>query len=236
MIVKHTRVWLLVAILTLLGLLGGYWIYRFVFLTANRTAWVMKFIRNPDQYTGWTQKALNRCNNAPFISPTDGFIGFLWEDSFRPFHRHQGVDIFGGGLPGITPVYSVTDGYLNREVTWKSSLIIRVPSDPLQPGRQIWVYYTHLADPEGTSTILSTFPPGTSDIPIRQGDLLGYQGNYSGNPGNPVGVHLHISVLKDDGQGHYLNELKIKNTLDPSGYFGLSLNAIDQPSMPVSCP
>lgn len=196
----------------------------------------MQFIRNPDQYSSWTQKALTRCNNAPFISPTDGFIGFLWEDSFRPFHRHQGVDIFGGSSPGITPVYAVADGYLTREVTWKSSLTIRVPSDPLQPGRQIWVYYTHLADPEGKSTILSKFSPGISDIPIRQGDLLGYQGNYSGDPGNPVGVHLHISILKDDGHGHYLNELKIKNTLDPSRYFGLPLNALHHPSVPVTCP
>lgn len=235
MTIKRKRIWFLVVILTLLGLFGGYWIYRFVFLTGNRTARVMQFIRNPEQYKGSAQKALDRCGNAPFIFPTNGYIGFLWEDSFRPFHQHQGIDIFGGEAPGTTPVFAVTDGYLTRDSGWKSSLIIRVPSDPIQPGRQIWVYYTHLANSEGNSTILSVFPPGISDIPIRQGDLLGYQGNYSGNPGNPVGVHLHISVLKDDGQGHFLNELKIKNTLDPSGYFGLVLNALRKPPIPITC-
>ena len=46
----------------------------------------------------------------------------------------------------MVPVYSASDGFLTRQADWKSSLIIRVPDDPLQPGRQIWIYYTHIAD------------------------------------------------------------------------------------------
>ena len=53
-------------------------------------------------------------------------------------------------------------------------------------------------------------------------------GNYSGTPGNPTGVHLHLSVVKDDGKGHYLNELDIKNTYDPSPYFGFNVNKNNQ--------
>jgi hypothetical protein len=60
---------------------------------------------------------------------------------------------------------------------------------------------------------------------VETGTLLGYQGNYSGAPGNPVGVHLHFSIVKDDGQGRFKNELEIENTLDPTPYFGLTLNA-----------
>ena len=104
-------------------------------------------------------------------------------------------------------------------------MIIRVPDDPLRPGRQIWVYYTHMAGPDGASYIATDFPPGTSEVYVEAGTLLGYQGNYSGTPNNPVGVHLHFSIVKDDGQGVYLNELEIGNTLDPSPYLGLSLNA-----------
>jgi hypothetical protein len=40
-----------------------------------------------------------------------------------------------------------------------------------------------------------------------------------------VGVHLHFSIVRDDGAGKYLNELDILNTLDPSPYFGFELNA-----------
>jgi len=36
--------------------------------------------------------------------------------------------------------------------------------------------------------------------------------------------HLHFSIVKDDGNGQFLNELKIQNTLDPSPYLGLPLN------------
>jgi len=203
--------------------------------TGSRSIQVMRFIRNPENYSSWIQPELIRCDDAPFLTPTRGFIGFVWGDSFRPFHHHQGIDIFGGAEPGVVPVYAVADGFLSREQTWKSSLVLRIPNDPIQPDRQIWVYYTHLADALGETLILESFPPGSSDIPVKQGDLLGFQGNYSGDPQNPVGVHLHISILKDDGQGHYLNELRIKNTLDPSPYFGLTLNANHRITLPLLC-
>jgi len=159
----------------------------------------------------------------------------LWDDSFRVGHRHQGIDIFGGGEPGDTPVYAAFDGYLTREQDWKSSVIIRVPSDPLNPGRQIWLYYTHMAYESGESLIAGDFPAGTREMFVRAGTLLGYQGNYSGTPGNPTGVHLHFSVVKDDGAGNYLNELEITNTLDPSAYLGMLLNNKENGVTPVTC-
>lgn len=193
-------------------------------------------MRNPDKYSESAVSALERCGDAPFQLPTDGFIGYLWDDSFRPGHRHQGIDIFGGTQPGVTPVFAAFNGFLTRQSDWKSSLIIRIPNDPLMPGRQIWLYYTHLADPNGSSFIVADFPPGTAEKPVKAGELLGYQGNFSGDPKQPVGVHLHFSVVKDDGQGHYLNELKIQNTLDPSPYFGLELNNHKVGDGPVVCP
>jgi murein DD-endopeptidase MepM/ murein hydrolase activator NlpD len=154
-------------------------------------------------------------------------IGFIWDDSFRPGHRHTGIDIFGGEGVGETPVYAAYDGYLTRLDEWKSSLIIRIPEDPLQPDRQIWTYYTHLADPQGNSLIDAAFPPGTMEVFVPAGTLLGTQGNFSGTPGSPTGIHLHFSVVLDDGEGQFLNELAIRNTLDPSPYFNLALNKND---------
>ena len=95
-------------------------------------------------------------------------------------------------------------------------------------GRQIWVYYTHMADPHGASFISSDFPSGTYEKPVEAGTVLGRQGDYSGDPNNPVGVHLHISIVKDNG-GRFTNELDIQNTYDPSPYFGLALNAQQNP-------
>ncbi len=175
-----------------------------------------------------------RCADAPFIFPTDGLAGFIWDDSFRPGHRHQGIDIFAGTEVGVTPVIAAYPGYLTRMADWKSSVIVRVPDDPLQPGRQIWLYYTHMADQNGASYIASDFPAGTKEMFIEAGALLGYQGNYSGDPNNPVGVHLHFSIVEDDPLGNFKNELDIDNTYDPSPYLGLPLNANTNPdTIPV---
>ena len=112
---------------------------------------------------------------------------------------------------------------------------MRVPDDPLHPGRQIWLYYTHMADEYGNSFISSEFPAGTSEKLIEAGTFLGYQGDYSGDPNNPVGVHLHFSIVKDDGNGHFKNELDINNTLDPSPYLGLPLNGNENRDLVPSC-
>ena len=113
-------------------------------------------------------------------------------------------------------------------------MIIRIPSDPLDPGHQIWTYYTHMADESGNSYIVDQFPPGSNEVFIEAGTLLGYQGNYSGSPGNPTGIHLHFSIVKDDSQGGFLNELEFRNTIDPSPYFNLDLNGkMNQDIIPI---
>jgi murein DD-endopeptidase MepM/ murein hydrolase activator NlpD len=173
------------------------------------------------------------CPGAPFILPADGFIGLLYEDPRGPYSNrnpHQGIDIFSNTDPGVTPVYAAYDGFVTREKDWKSSLIIRVPDDPLNPGEQIWLYHTHLADREGNDFIEDAFPPGTQELFVEQGTLLGYTGDYNGDSPRDVWVHLHFSIVKDDGNGRYLNELEFSNTLDPTPYLGLPLNYTDAPA------
>ena len=222
---NSTRLFLFCLIVA--GITGAYFLYRYFIHSDNsgRDIKVLQWIRNPEAYPERAVKAGTRCQDAPFILPTDGYIGYLWDDSFRPGHRHQGIDIFGGAEPGIVPVIAAYDGYLTRLPGWKSTVIIRIPEDPLRPGQQIWTYYTHLADEAGSSLISEDFPAGTYEQFISAGTLLGYQGNYSGTPGNPTGVHLHFSIVKDNGNGQFLNELEISNTLDPSPYFQMNLNA-----------
>ena len=217
-------------------LVGGYYLYHWFTGSDARSRRVIAWIRRPDEHPAWAVSALDRCNDAPFLIPTDGYIGYLWGDSFRPGHKHQGIDIFAGSEAGVTSVYAAYPGYLTRMADWKSTLIIRIPNDPLQTGRQIWTYFTHMAGPGGDSLIDAAFPSGTSEVYVEAGTFLGYQGNYSGTPDHPVGVHLHFSIVKDDGEGQFLNELQIHNTLDPTPYFGLPLNAAEnQNSIPL-CP
>lgn len=217
-------------------IVAGYQAYRWINRQGRRAPQVFAWLRNPVTHPEWTINRGERCGDAPFVMPTDGFIGFIWGDSFRPRHKHQGLDIFGGEGLNETPVIAAYPGYLTRLPDWKSTLIIRIPDDPLHPGRQIWTYYTHMADAGGNDYIDSNFPPGTTELYVEAGTLLGYQGNFSGNPNNPVGIHLHFSIVLDDGQGKFRNELEIENTLDPSPYLGLPVNAeLNQGEIPI-CP
>ncbi len=217
-------------------LVGGYFAYRWWTRGEGRLGNVWAWLRDPAAHPEWSVSAGEKCGDAPFYLPTSGFIGFIWGDSFRPGHTHQGLDIFGGEENGVTPVYAAYDGYLTRLSDWKSSVIIRIPSDPLRPSRQIWTYYTHMADKKGQSYIVADFPAGTHEVFVPAGTLLGYQGNYSGDPNNPTGIHLHFSIVQDDGNGQFLNELKVNNTIDPSAYFGMPMNAETNKTEMVVCP
>jgi murein DD-endopeptidase MepM/ murein hydrolase activator NlpD len=218
-----TSVKLALGIVVILFLVAGFFII-WQRKQSPRSVYVWQWLKDPQAHPEWMVKAGQRCGAAPFEIPSSGYIGYLWDDLFHIGKGHQGIDIFAGTKPGITPVYAAYDGYLTRLPEWKSSVIVRIPHDPLEPSRQIWTYYTHLADSDGKSYIDARFPTSTTEQFIEAGTLLGYQGDYSGDVNNPVGVHLHFSIVQDDGQGRFLNELEIGNTLDPSSYLGLPLN------------
>lgn len=178
------------------------------------------------------------CPGAPFILPSNGFIGLLWGDPAAPYtllNTHTGIDIFGDGAPGTVPVYAAYGGTLTRLPSWIASVIIR-HDDPLQPGRTIWTYYTHMASVDASrSFIAPEFPPGTTEKPVEQGTLLGYQGEYAGVGAAPIGMHVHVSIVQSEADESFKNEAYIDNTLDPSPYFGMKLNIADLPERPIRC-
>jgi peptidoglycan LD-endopeptidase LytH len=230
----NRRTLLILLPLLLLALLAAAWlgpqVYRYLRTRSYRFGKLGQWLDHSASHPDWAVQGGTRCrslaaSDAPFLMPTSGYVGFLWDDSFKLGQRHQGIDIFGGTGVGETPVVAAYSGYLTRQADWKSTLAIRIPSDPLQPGRQIWLYYTHMATPDGVGLIDAAFPPGTAEAYVEAGTRLGYQGNYSGDPANPTGVHLHFSIVLDDGAGFLRNELNIRNTLDPSPYLGMELNA-----------
>jgi murein DD-endopeptidase MepM/ murein hydrolase activator NlpD len=234
---RSTRwLWVVGAGLAALIAVGGFIASR---AGAARLMNLRAYWADPAAHAAWQIHAGERCGEAPFVMPTDGYIAFVWGDSFRTGHAHQGLDIFGPTGPdgiGEIPVVAAYDGYLTRLPEWRSAVILRHPKDPLQPGRQIWTYYTHMADPEGHSFIDPAFPPGTRERFVSAGTRLGYQGNYSADPLSPVGMHLHFSIVRDDGHGRFKNELEIANTIDPSPYLGIEVNAQHREPGPPVCP
>ena len=196
----------------------------------------VQYKQNPDSVELPVAAGLEQCAPAPFIIPTDGWIGIVYGDSIFGTRNHSGLDIFGLESNGVTPVYAAYDGYVTRLPEWASAVIIRHPDDPLQPGRQIWTFYTHMANAAGNSYIIDQIPPGTVELPVKQGTLLGYQGDYNGNSLRGIDTHLHFSIVLDDGSGQFLNETDIANTIDPSPYLGMRLNSSCADRPPVCRP
>jgi hypothetical protein len=229
---------LLLLIALLVVIIGGYALLRFFGAGSNSNDAITRWFTDPSSRPALIT-TMNRtaCPEAPFILPSDGFIGLLWQDPAAPYtawNPHSGMDIFGDGAPGTVPVYAVYDGYLSRLPEWLSTVIIR-HDDPLQPERTIWTYYTHMASRDAArSFIVNDFPAGTSEEPVTQGTLLGYQGEYAG-AGAPIGLHLHFSIVLSDDADSFRNEAQIANTLDPSSYFGMNLNISDLPTRPIRC-
>jgi murein DD-endopeptidase MepM/ murein hydrolase activator NlpD len=223
---------LLVVLLAILSIITlGYFIYRYFFSSdSNRWGDYQGFLSAPEEYNQYMLRPGTRCEIAPFAFPTTGVIFGLWGQSYGLSTTHTGLDIFSGTQPGITLVYAAYGGYLTRNADWISTVIIRIPEDPLNPSRQIWTYYTHMADKEGNSFVSDEFSQGTFEVWVEAGTFLGYMGNYSGSLTNPTGLHLHFSIVEDDGSGRFLNETQIKNTIDPSPYFNMEVNQKNNPN------
>jgi murein DD-endopeptidase MepM/ murein hydrolase activator NlpD len=179
----------------------------------------------------------NECavSKRSFLLPSSGLIGLLYGDPAAPYHvlrRHSGIDIFGNGTLGTVPIVAAYHGYLTREADWKSSVIIR-HDDPLRVGRTIWTYYTH-GGCERNNLIRACGFPAEHARGIRgAGTVIGVSGEYGGNL--RIGLHLHFSIVKSDPQGAYMNETVLANTLDPSPYLGMQLQANRLPSRPINC-
>lgn len=210
--------------LILLGLCLGCF-FAYLWLRNVPVIDLLRYRQDPESVELPLVTDLDQCQGAPFVMPTSGWIGIVYGDSILGTLNHSGLDIFGLEGNGVTPVYAAYDGYLTRLPEWKSAVIIRHPEDPLVPGRQIWTFYTHMADASGQSYIIDKIPPGTVELAVKQGTLLGYQGDYNGQSWRSVDTHLHFSIVLDDGQGKFLNETDRANTVDPSPYLGMRLNS-----------
>lgn len=197
----------------------------------TRVGRIRPFMDNPAAYPDWHIIGGERCGDAPMLMPSTGYIGVGWNDGFAPLYQHTGYDIFSpDGADNVTPIYAVFDGYLTRENHWRSAVIIRHPDFAALPeivgDEQIWTYYTHMASRDGEESFISAdFPRGTREKFVEAGTLLGYQGSWSGSAERNLTRHLHLSVVKSDANGSYLNETQIANTLDPLPFLGLTRDA-----------
>lgn len=154
------------------------------------------------------------CAGAPWRLPTSARLGVSWDGST--------LDFLGRGNAGEVPIYAVADGRLTRLPEWVGAVAI-LHDDPLHPGQQVWSYYTGMVGSDGTTSyIAADFPPGSVDVPVPAGTLLGYQGTWSGTPAQPTWLHLHFAVVGAEEGGAFPDAL-LPETWEPAAYLGLAL-------------
>ena len=238
---KSSFKWLAAGFVTLLIIAAIVYLVIYPQLRARGFTDFLRYRQDPGSVELTVVDELAQCSDAPFVMPTTGWVGVMYGDSLLGTREHTGLDIFTLDGNGITPVYAAYDGFVTRLSEWTSAVIIRHPEDPLDSQRQIWTFYTHMADAAGNSYIVEAIPRGTVELSVKQGTLLGYQGDYNGGSVRQISTHLHFSIVQDDGAGQFLNETYLENTLDPSPYLGMRLNSQCADRPPVcrvdpSCP
>jgi len=142
---------------------------------------------------------IEACPGAPWRLPTRGDMGVWWI-------TYQ-LGFMGEGYENTVPVYAVADGLLTRRLDWNNGVVIQ-HDDPVRSGEKVWSFYGDMADGEdGESFIVADFPPGSEGVPVKAGQLLGYQGTWSGSPGRPMWTHLHFAAVPALEDGSFPNEI-----------------------------
>jgi len=122
------------------------------------------------------------CPGAAWPFPSSGALGLRW--------YNKTLSLMGIGYDNTVPVYAVADGRLMRRTDWPDAVAI-LHDDPLNPGHSVWAFYGGMASQDGQVSYVGTaFPPGATEIFVKAGQLLGYQGSY-----RSAWIHLHFAIL-----------------------------------------
>jgi len=117
------------------------------------------------------------------------------------------------------PVYAVADGLLSRPAGWTDAVIIQ-HDDPFEQGKKIWTFHSGMSSANGTDTlIVEVFPIGAKHVPVKAGQLLGYQGSWSGNPQWPMWIHVYFGLVR--ATGNFPESFTSFTIQNPSEHLGL---------------
>lgn len=196
----------------------------------NRSYTLADVVADNKVYTAFQRKTstgLTTCPGAAWQLPSDGTLGVQ--------RRDGGLVFFGLGNEAEIPVYAAADGLLTRLPGWIDTVAIQ-HEDPLNPGVIVWGYYGGMGAANGTdSFVAEDFPLGARNVPVKAGQLLGYQGSWSGRPLWPMWVHASFAVLRATEQDRPPEKVTQDNVLDPTPYLGLLLETRSENSQQLKC-
>ena len=196
----------------------------------NKSYRLVDIIAENRVYTSFEPAVTTRieaCPAAKWRLPSDASLGLEWSE--------KTLDFFGHGKEDSIAVYAVADGLLTRKPDWVDAVAI-LHEDPSDPTNKVWAIYSGMAAANGTdSYIVADFPPGVTDIPVKSGQLLGYQGTWSGTPQWPSWMHTFLVVFDTVRNDALPAAIPPGGQLDPAPFMGLSVDRDNQNLQPIKC-
>jgi hypothetical protein len=178
-------------------------------------------------YERTVRASVDACPGAPWRLPSDGSLGVQWVDN--------AIEFFGQGKEGSVPVHAVADGSLTRLSDWVDAVAI-LHEDPLRPGSRVWTIYAGMATGDGKDSLVAKdFPAGSTNVPVKSGQLLGYQGSWSGTPFWPTWAHTFFGTAKASQGAVFPKNIAPANILDPALYLGLNIDLGNKNPQPLKC-
>lgn len=134
------------------------------------------------------------CPNSPWQIPSESDMGLFW------YNRQ--LILMGAGYTGEVPVHAIADGMLYQFPQWKTAVAI-MHNNPFDPGRKIWSFYGDMAPAyNADSAYIDSRFLGAEGVPVKAGDLIGYQGQWLG-PSQSTWVHLRFALIPADSDGGF---------------------------------
>jgi hypothetical protein len=159
---------------------------------------------------------------SPFIFPLKGKIALNGNyGEVRPNHFHAGID-FKTHYVNHLLIYAVADGYVSRikisTTGYGKVLYVTHPNGLVSVYGHEYAFADKIKQyVENTQEIAEVFEielfPKPTDLPVKQGDVIGY----TGNTGSSEGPHLHFEIRdeKTEAPLNPLRYLKIEDEVAP---------------------
>jgi hypothetical protein len=173
-------------------------------------------------------KVKTSCPTGVWTIPSSTYLGYQYQDRF--------LVLYSAGAEGDLPVIAPADGFVYRPSSFPDGSLIILNEDPFNPEEKVITLFTDMRSFDGRTILISEdFPPGAEGVSVSQGDLLGYQSNWAGQPFFMKWLHVNIGVAEYSFEFLSDFDALTANLINPAAYFGIVIDPDANQVKQVEC-
>jgi len=178
--------------------------------------------------TGLQSTGAVDCSGGFWRLPSRANLGYRYDQGL--------LTLYSAGAEGQISVTAAADGWVYRSYDLPGGSMIVVYDDPLAPEERVIAYYGDMLAYRGNDQYVSgVYPTGTQGLPISKGDLIGYQGMWSGTINRQDWLHVTFGIAPFNQ--NYLDDpaLLLDNLINPASYFGIDIDPSSDSVERIKC-